>query len=102
MSSFKNREEAHENKFAHDETLKFKAMTRGAKMFGAWAAEQAGLPKEGYSEEIMHLVTSGKKEADIIKRVKADAEAKGKTFSDSTLEEKFSQCLAEARAQLTQ
>ena len=42
MASMDDREKAFENKFAHDEELKFRAMARRNKMLGLWAAEKLG------------------------------------------------------------
>ena len=42
MSGFDKREEAFENKFAHDEELLFKVLARANMMLGLWAAEKLG------------------------------------------------------------
>jgi hypothetical protein len=42
MADFANRREAFENKFAHDEALRFKAVARRNKLLGLWAAQQLG------------------------------------------------------------
>ena len=42
MTGFTDRETAFENKFAHDEELKFKAEARRNKLVGLWAAELLG------------------------------------------------------------
>ena len=42
MSTFDDRENAFENKFAHDEEMKFKAVARTNKLIGLWAAELMG------------------------------------------------------------
>ena len=43
MSTFDKREEGFENKFAHDEELRFKARARRNKLVGLWAAEKLGI-----------------------------------------------------------
>src|ERR1700689_5209331 len=43
MTTFDKREEAFEQKFAHDEELRFKATARRNKLLGLWAAEKLGL-----------------------------------------------------------
>ena len=43
MTEFDKREEAFEQRFAHDEELKFKATARRNKLLGLWAAEKLGL-----------------------------------------------------------
>ena len=42
MSGIDDREKAFENKFAHDEALRFKAEARRNKLLGLWAAEKLG------------------------------------------------------------
>ena len=42
MTTFDDREDSFEKKFAHDEELRFKAMARRNKLFGQWVAEQLG------------------------------------------------------------
>jgi hypothetical protein len=47
MSTFDDRENAFENKFAHDEEMKFKAEARTNKLLGLWAAELLGKSGDG-------------------------------------------------------
>ena len=42
MTSFDNRKDAAEKKFAHDAELQFKAGARRNKLLGLWVAEQLG------------------------------------------------------------
>ena len=42
MNTFKDREKAHEAKYAHDEELRFKVEARRDKLLGLWLAEQMG------------------------------------------------------------
>ena len=43
MTTFDNREQAFESKFAHDEELDFKAKARRNRQLGLWAGELMGL-----------------------------------------------------------
>ena len=43
MTTFDKREEGFEQKFAHDEAMRFKATARRNRLFGLWAAEKLGL-----------------------------------------------------------
>ena len=43
MPTFEDREDLFEKRFAHDQTMQFKAEARRAKLFGAWVAERLGL-----------------------------------------------------------
>ena len=54
MSGMSDREKAFENKFAHDQELRFKAEARRNKLLGLWAAEKlgkAGAEAEAYAKE---------------------------------------------------
>ena len=42
MASFEDRENAFENKYAHDAEMQFKAEARRNKLLGLWAAELMG------------------------------------------------------------
>ena len=42
MTTFDKRKDAYENKFAHDEALRFRAEARRNKLLGRWAAELLG------------------------------------------------------------
>ncbi|HCR66477.1 MAG TPA: DUF1476 domain-containing protein, partial [Oceanicaulis sp.] len=56
MSGFDDRENAFENKFAHDQELEFKAVARRNKLLGLWAAELMGLTgddAEAYGKEVV-------------------------------------------------
>ncbi len=47
MTGFDSRREAFENKFAHDEALRFKVVARRNKLLGLWAASQPGPARAG-------------------------------------------------------
>jgi hypothetical protein len=100
MTSFDDREKAQENKFAHEQELKFKALARAAKLFGEWAGAQIGVDKNAYATKLINLVTAGKDEKDLFKQVDEDARAKGKKLSKDIMEEKFGSCLVHAKEQI--
>ena len=45
-TSFQDREQAYEAKFAHDEEFRFLAFARRDKLFAQWAIVKLGLPEE--------------------------------------------------------
>ena len=56
MSNLNDRERAFENKFAHDEELKFRAYARRNKLVGLWAAEKLGKTgddADAYAKEVV-------------------------------------------------
>ena len=80
MSTFDDRENAFENKFAHDEEMKFKAEARTNKLLGLWAAEllrKSGDDAAAYAAEVVKadFEEAGHEEAgheDVVRKVAAD------------------------------
>lgn len=97
MTTFNEREKAFEEKFAHDEELRFKVNVKAAKLLAEWSATQIGLSPEIYVNELVNMVTSGKDEEALFNKIIADAVNKGKNLSKTTLTEKYSSCQNQAR-----
>ena len=55
MSSFEDRKKNFENKFAHDEELKFKVNSKRNKYLGEWAAEILGKKDLMVTDRILML-----------------------------------------------
>ena len=56
MTTFDKREQGFENKFAHDEELRFKAEARRNKLLGLWVAEKlgkSGADADAYAREVV-------------------------------------------------
>ncbi|WP_114943036.1 DUF1476 domain-containing protein [Microvirga calopogonii] len=88
MASFDDRRDAFEKKFAHDEELRFKATARRNKLFGLWAAHQlgkSGSDAEDYSKAVILADFQEAGDGDVIRKVRQDFEAAGKTASDAEL-----------------
>lgn len=101
MTTFDDREQAFEKKYAHDEEMRFKAEARRDKLLGLWAAELMGLEGEAAQEYARAVVIADLQEAgdeDVFRKVSADLEAKG--VSAEGLRGKMDELLAEAKAQL--
>lgn len=100
---FGKREKAFEDKFAHDEALKFKAHARRAKLLGLWAAEMLGLGGEQaslYADELVKHDLSEPGEEDLFRKLRADFDAKGVSISDHQIRRKMAELLDEAIAQV--
>ena len=97
MTTFNEREKAYEEKFAHDEELRFKARVKAAKLLAEWAANEIGLSPEVYVNELVNMVTAGKDEDELLDRIATDALNKGKSLSKAALAEKYSSCQNQAR-----
>jgi hypothetical protein len=103
MTSFDQRQDAFEKKFALDEEQKFKALARRNKLLGLWAAEQLGLSGDEAAAYAREVVASDFEEAgddDVLRKVAGDLAAKGKSVSDTDVRKKMDSLLAEAAAQV--
>ena len=103
MTTFDERKNAFEKKFAHDQELKFKAEARRNKMLGEWAAEKLGLTGaevEDYVKAVRKADLQEKGDDDVFRKIRADFDAKGVTISDDDLREKMQEFLANAVSQL--
>ncbi|MBI3420162.1 MAG: DUF1476 domain-containing protein [Proteobacteria bacterium] len=99
MTSFDEREKAQEDKYAHDEELRFKVRARAAKLFGEWSARQLGLPPKAYAAEMVNLVSAGKDNEALVQRVLKDVGKRGQSLSPDLLGEKLNRCISEAKEQ---
>ncbi|MEC3862998.1 DUF1476 domain-containing protein [Mesobacterium sp. TK19101] len=100
MSSFDDRENAFENKYAHDEEMKFKAEARCNKLLGLWAAELLGLSGDEAAAYAKTVVIADFEEAgheDVVRKVAGDLE--GKASADD-IRAKRSELMAVAKDQV--
>ncbi|MEM7731877.1 MAG: DUF1476 domain-containing protein [Pseudomonadota bacterium] len=75
MSTFEDRENAFENKYAHDQEMQFKAEMRRNKLVGLWAAELMGKTGEDADAYAIEVVKSDFEEAgieDVVRKVAGD------------------------------
>ncbi|MHA1127858.1 MAG: DUF1476 domain-containing protein [Alphaproteobacteria bacterium] len=73
MSTFNDRETAFENKYAHDEEMKFKVAARANKLLGLWAADLMG--KSDADAYALEVIKSDFEEAgheDVVRKVAGD------------------------------
>jgi hypothetical protein len=100
MTSFDDRENAFEAKFAHDADMQFRAEARRNKLLGLWAAELQGLSGDAANDYAMSVVAADFEEAgieDVVRKVAADLT--GKVSADE-IRAKLGGLLAIAKAQL--
>lgn len=75
MSTFNDREKAFENKYKHDEEMKFKAQARANKLLGLWAAElmgKSGEDAEAYAREVIISDFQEAGHEDVVRKVAGD------------------------------
>ncbi|MAS07291.1 MAG: hypothetical protein CL534_21720 [Ahrensia sp.] len=101
--SMKDREDAYENKFAHDEELRFKAEARRNKMLGLWAAEKLGKTgdeAEAYAKEVILSDFEEAGDEDVFRKIRGDFDAAGVEQSDHQIRRTMEELLAEAIEQV--
>ena len=102
MSTMKDRENAFENKFAHDAEMQFKAEARRNKLLGLWAAELLGKTGEDANAYAVEVVKSDFEEAgdeDVYRKVSGDL---GSRADEATIRAKMASLMSEAKAQIMQ
>jgi hypothetical protein len=101
--SMKDREDAYENLFAHDEALRFKAEARRNKLLGLWAAEKLGKTGEdanGYAKEVVIADIEEVGEEDVFRKVRGDFDAAGVDQSDHQIRRTMQELMAVALEQV--
>lgn len=103
MTSFDDREDKFEKKFAHDAELRFKAEARRNKLLGLWAAKLMGKSDEEAAEYAKEVIKADFEEAgdeDVFRKVRKDFDAAGVDQSDHQLRRQMTDLMAEAINQI--
>lgn len=103
MSGMDERSEAYENKFAHDEELRFKAEARRNKMLGLWAADllgKEGDEAEAYAKEVVLADFEEAGDADVFRKVRKDFDEAGVDQSDHQIRRHMDEFLHKAMQQI--
>ena len=103
MTTFKNREQGFEKKFAHDEELKFKATARRNKLLGLWAAAKMGITgeaAEAYAREVIKADFQEAGDNDVFSKIRGDFDARGVEQSDHQIRRTMDELLQTAMDQL--
>jgi hypothetical protein len=104
MTTFNNREKAHEAKYAHDEETAFKISARRNKLLGLWAAElmdKSGQAAEDYAKEVVVADMDEPGEEDVYRKVMGDLQSRNIDISEHRLRRKMAELLDIAREQVT-
>jgi hypothetical protein len=99
MTTFDERKDAFERKFALDEELRFKATARRNRLFGLWAAAQLGkegADAESYAKSVVLADFEESGDADVIRKVRNDLEAAGKPAGERELERNLGELMIRA------
>ena len=103
MSSLSEREKAFENKFAHDDEIRFKVIARRNKLLGLWAAEQMGMTADKAEEYARNVVESDFEEPgdeDVFQKVYGDLKAKGLEISEHRVRRQMEELIEDAKTQI--
>ena len=100
MTTFDDRESAFENKYAHDEEMKFKAQARANKLLGLWAAELMGKTGDEAAAYAVEVVKADFVEAgheDVVRKVATDL---GDIADAATIRAKLAELTPLAKSQI--
>ncbi len=103
MTTFDQRKDAYESKFARDEELRFKATARRNRLLGGWAAKQlgrSGAEAEAYAREVVRADMQEAGDGDVIRKIRADFDAAGVRQSDDQIRQAMIEMMAEAVRQI--
>jgi len=103
MTSFDERKDAYENKFARDAELKFRAEARRNRMLGQWAAAELGKTGAEADAYALSIVQADLEEAgddDVFRKIRADFDAAGVEQSDHQIRRQMDELLINAAEQI--
>jgi len=101
--AFTEREQAFENKFKHDEELRFKVHARATRYFGEWAAKEMSFTPadiSAYADELCAFDLNEPGIGDILRKVKSDLKQRAISTTDHHLQNAYNECLERAKSDL--
>ena len=99
MTTFDDRKDAFEKKFAHDEELRFKATARRNKLLGLWAAAQlgkSGADADAYAKSVVMADFEEAGDDDVLRKVRKDFEEAGRAGSETEIRRQMVELMARA------
>lgn len=99
MTTFDNRKDAAEKKFAHDAELQFKAAARRNKLLGLWTAGQMGMTGEAAEAYAKTVVMADFEEAgddDVFRKIRGDLDGAKIEVSDHVIRRTMDELMAKA------
>lgn len=103
MTTFDEREQAFEAKFARDEEMAFRIIARRNRLLGVWAAELMKLTPEeadAYSKAVVHAEFEEAGDDDVVRKLLGDLTAAGIDIDEVTVRRALDEQSVEARRQL--
>lgn len=99
MTTFDNRKDAAEKKYAHDEELMFKASARRNKLLGLWTAEKlgkSGADADVYAKSVVMADFEEAGDDDVLRKVKGDLDSANAGVSEHQIRRVMDELLARA------
>lgn len=99
MTTFDDRKDAAEKKYAHDAEVEFKATARRNKLLGLWVAEKlgkSGADAEAYAKTVVLSDFEEAGDDDVIRKVRKDLDAGGVALDDAALRKAMTELMARA------
>jgi hypothetical protein len=103
MTTFDDREKAFEQKYKHDQELQFKVEVRRNKLLGLRVAEMLDLKgddAQAYAKEVVSADFEEPGDADLVRKVLADLEAKSVDMNEHRLRKKMDELTVVAKTQI--
>jgi len=104
MSSFEDRQRGEEAKFAHDAQLRFRAEARRNKHLAHWASAEMGVTEAdaiaNYVAEVIAADMAEGGSEDVVRKIRADFEARGIATGEAEIRAKISEFDAKARQEI--
>jgi len=97
--AFEERKKKFEEKWAHDEALRFKIAARRNKLLGLWAAGELGLSGEA-AEEYAKSVVGADFKGGTFAKIRADFDAAGLAHPDHLIHREMEELLVKAADQI--
>lgn len=103
MTGMKDREDAFEKKFAHEQQLSFELEAKCCRIFGKWIAAELGFSGADADSYAKDIVEANLEEAgfdDVIRKVQKDYGDKGLDFDEHAVKRLLDRALIEAQKEL--
>lgn len=103
MTTFDERKDKYEKKFAHDEELRFKASARRNKLVGQWAAGILGLSGDKADEYVRSVIAADleeKGDEDVFRKLRGDFDAAGVEQTNHQIRRHMDEFMEEALRQV--
>ncbi|WP_029076076.1 DUF1476 domain-containing protein [Kaistia adipata] len=103
MTTFDQRKDAFESRFAMDEAIRFKAVARRNKQLGLWAAGllgKAGADADSYASDVVAADFEEAGDEDVFRKIRRDFDAAGVKQSDHEIRRTMDELLVIAIEQI--